>query len=337
MSSMKGTTTGTGWWRSVDELADGEVHALVSREYPSQAGLLSSPVSRRQFLRVMGASMALLSMTGCRWPDEEIVPYAHRPEHTSPGVPRRFATSMEIGGVGVPLLVTSFDGRPVKVDGNPEHPLSMGKSDAVAQASVLELYDPDRSRHPRRGGEPATWTSFMAFAEKLRKESGEGLRVLSEASSSPSLAEMKKRFHDALPKAHWVEYEPFSADARAAQRVLPRLDGAQVIVCLDDDLLGDHPTAVRNTLDFAKGRRGECGRMNRLHVLESTLTTTGAMADHRYAMPAADVPAAASKLAEAVGNGGKADGFIGEIARDLLAHGGRSLVTAGRGQPSRSG
>ncbi|MHC4860763.1 MAG: TAT-variant-translocated molybdopterin oxidoreductase, partial [Planctomycetota bacterium] len=329
MPSVNGNNATTRWWRSVDELRDGEVRRIVEREFPSRAGLLSDPVSRRQFLKVMGASMALLTMTGCRWPDEEIVPYAHRPEGTAPGVPKRFATSMEVGGVGSPLLVTSFDGRPVKVDGNPEHPLSMGKSDAIAQASVLELYDPDRSRRPLKNGEPSTWNAFRAFAEKLQEGNGEGLRVLAEASASPSLATMQKRFHAAFPKARWVEYEPFSR----AHGEVPRLDKAEVVVCLDDDILGDHPTAVRNTLDFAKGRRGEGGRMNRLHVLESTHTTTGAMADHRYPMPASDVPAAASKLMEAIRNGGEAEGFIGEIARDLLAPRGRSLVAAGLSQP----
>ena len=192
---------GKHYWRSLDELADSkDFRKMVENEFPShlQTGLpkVLSPVSRRQFLKVMGASMALMGIAGCRWPSEEIVPFASRPRNMDPGVPKLYATSVEMDGFGVPLVATSFDGRPVKVDGNAKHPMSLGGSSARVQASVLDLYDPDRSTHPvlTRDGKAraATWAEFDAFAVAAMKGSrGEGLRILAEPSLSPTRERMR--------------------------------------------------------------------------------------------------------------------------------------------------
>ena len=175
---------GKEYWRSLDELADTpEFRALVEKEFPGLAEELLSPQTRRAFLKVMGASLGVAGLAACRWPKETILPFAHRPEGRIPGVPQQFATAMDLGGAAIGLLVTGYDGRPVKVEGNPLHPISRGAATAFAQASILELYDPDRSRQVlrREGGQTfaSSWDEFTAFAGphfgKLRAKGGAGL------------------------------------------------------------------------------------------------------------------------------------------------------------------
>ena len=328
-----GKATGRSWWRSLDERADSpEFRKFVEAEFPSEAPKLLDDVSRRQFLKVMGASMALLTLAGCRWPEEEIVPYSHRPAGAVPGQAKEFASTMELGGVGFPVIARSYDGRPVKVDGNPDHPASLGASTAMVQASILELYDPDRSRGPRRAGKSASFLDFEEFARTRfagLENGGAGFRVLSEASSSPTLAALKAQLATRFPKAVWVEYEPFSREAErealeGIRRAHLKLDAADVIVSLDDDFLGDHPDAVALTRAFAARRRPD-GKMNRLHVVESAMTVTGGMADHRYPMKPSAIAALASKLHEEITAGAATH----PVAADLLAHPGTSVVTAG--------
>jgi MoCo/4Fe-4S cofactor protein with predicted Tat translocation signal len=336
-------TSPKGWWRSLDELQDtDEFCDFVNAEFPSQAPKLLSDVSRRNFLKVMGASMALMTLAGCRWPEEEIVPFAHRPEDTTPGVPKTFASALEIGGVATPVLVKSFDGRPIKVDGNPDHPAGSRGSTAITQASVLGLYDPDRSTRPRKAGKIVPFADFDQFLAShfATQGDGAGLRVLSEAVGSPTLLEMRLRFEGTFGKARWHEYEPFSRDAEieglkaATGRPLRAhldLNRATVIVSLEDDLLGEHPDSVRLTRAFAAHRSASNGEMNRLHVAESTVTVTGGAADHRYVMPSRDVAKLAGELLEQV-KSGKA---THPIAKDLIENSDGAVVTAGPGQPFR--
>jgi len=337
--------SGPAFWRSLEERADTpEFRRWVEAEFPSQADKILSPVSRRNFLKVMGASMALLGLSGCRWPEEEIVPYAHRPEGVTPGVPRQFASNYEIGGYGVPVLATSYDGRPIRVDGNPEHPLSRGASDAITQASVLELYDPDRSTAPVQGGVVSSWDAFETFAREHMETVGDGagLAVLSEAVGSPTLARMRGRFLAKYPKARWHEYEPFGREEeregleRATGkplRALPRLESADLVVSFGDDLLYDHPTAIRNTRDFAANRRGE--GMNRLHVVETGLSITGGSADHRFPRTVRGTSTLARAVAASVLDGTLAgDAAARRIAADLAACPGRSFISAGPDQPA---
>ncbi|MEW6367558.1 MAG: TAT-variant-translocated molybdopterin oxidoreductase [Acidobacteriota bacterium] len=358
---------GKRYWRSLDELADSpELRRRVERESPSLASQIWTAASRRDFLKAMGASLALGSLTGCRWPKEKIVPYAHRPEGRVPGKPEQFATAMELAGVARALLVTSYDGRPLKVEGNPEHPESRGASDAYAQASVLELYDPDRSKdvvlRQNRQRIVQTWDQFDAFAKaafsELRRRGGDGFSVLSEASSSPSLYDMRARLQQALPMMTWYEYEPVSRDNERLGtamafgrpcRAHPALDQADVILSLDSDLLMNSPVAVKHAMAFASRRRAEDFRMNRLYVVEPVVSVTGAMADHRCATPSRLVPRFACKLAGELTSdpalGTAADKaalapllqqtlpamppFFADIVRDLRENRGRSLVVAG--------
>ncbi len=221
MSSVDRETTGKAYWRSLEEWADTpEFRENLAREFPSMLPETFGPATRRQFLKVMGASMALAGVVGCtpsnptwpRWKAAKILPYAYRPDGQSPGTPQHFATSFEIGGVARALLAKSYDGRPIKIEGNPEHPASLGGADVFSQALVLGLYDPDRSRGPARfpGGQEsdATWDEFLAAAGPALADGQ--VAVLSEASSSPTLHRLRERFTARFPGAQWVEWEPIS-------------------------------------------------------------------------------------------------------------------------------
>jgi molybdopterin-containing oxidoreductase family iron-sulfur binding subunit len=234
--------------------------------------------SRRDFLRLMGASVALAGMTACRrWPSETIVPMAHRPEGYVPGSTLQYATSFELGGAATGLLVTSYDGRPIKVEGNPLHPQSLGATDPLAQATVLQLYDPDRSTDfvLREGGNAVARDkdAFAAWAGPLfgvpQTSGGQGLRVLAEPSSSPTMADMKARFAAVFPQATWVEWDPLSRDAarEGARLVFGRpmrshlaLENAQVIAAFDADILFDDPGGARERTRLGR----EAARRRRL-------------------------------------------------------------------------
>jgi len=352
MSSMKAMN----YWRSLDELEQtAEFREAVRREFPNDDWDRLPPATRRQFLKVMGASFALAGLTACRWPKEEIVPFAHRPEGRTPGVPQRFATSMEIDGVALGLLVTSFDGRPIKAEGNPLHPDSLGALSAVAQAEILQLYDPDRSRRLllREGGQEYVkdWSDFESFAGERFSGAGAGVAVLAGASSSPALA--------AHPDARWYEYEPISRDNEregtrlvfgSMVRIHPHFGEAEVVACFDADPLFDHPAALRLAREFAAARNPEAGIAARLYVGESGYSLTGVRADQRVAVASTrvpallaavanrlvaehglDLPAAAAGFAGATDHSATDDErhFAGLLAADLMAHRGRSVILIG--------
>ncbi|OYW05414.1 MAG: hypothetical protein B7Z61_06290, partial [Acidobacteria bacterium 37-71-11] len=307
---VKGPSVGKAYWRSLDELADTpEFRVLVEKEFPGLAEELTSPQTRRAFLKVMGASLGVAGLAACRWPKETILPFAHRPEDRIPGVPQQYATAMELNGLNgaaTGLLVTSYDGRPVKIEGNPLHPASRGAASAVAQASLLELYDPDRSRQVLRrdGGQAfaSSWDEFAAFAgghfAALRAKKGAGLAVLAEDSSSPSLARLRQRFAETFPEAMWVPWEAIPRDdgRLAAARLfgeplrpLLRFDRADVVLCLDADPIFDHPAAVAHARDFAARRRGEGGTMSRVYSTGAVMSLTAAAADQRLAVASSRV------------------------------------------------
>jgi molybdopterin-containing oxidoreductase family iron-sulfur binding subunit len=276
-----------------------EFRQFVREHFPSQEPLLDDAVSRRRFCQLMGGSLALAGLTGCiHWPEQKLAPENQRPQDRVPGAPSYFATCWELGGVAEGLLVKSVDGRPVKIEGNSRHPFSRGASSAFAQALVLELYDPGRSQAlvRRAGGQAttATWDEFAAALKEVtaRLAGGTGLHILSEASSSITLADMRTRLLKAMPAAQWHEYEPINRDNEREETKLAfgqpmrpqyHLDKADVIVCIDEDLFGTHPAALKHTRDFA-ARRDPDAAMTRLHVYESGWTITGAMADHRTAV-----------------------------------------------------
>ncbi len=348
------------FWRTIDELADDPAfHSELCREYPSQAEAIIDPVQRRTFLKLMGASLALAGFSACtRQPAEKIVPYVRQPEEMVLGKPLFFATAMPLGGVAAGLLVESHEGRPTKVEGNPQHPGSLGATDVFAQAATLQLYDPDRAQTLTHLGDIRPWSSFLgamrAVLTAQQPLKGAGLRVLTESVSSPTLAAQIRDLMAAYPSARWHQWDPLSRDTvRAGARLAfgedvetqYRIDQADVILSLDADLLASGPGSLRYAREFSRRRRpDEAERMSRLYALESMPTSTGSKADHRLTLRPSEVASAARRIAAAVGvadagaaapagTSARLDKWIRAIAADLQAHRGSSLVVAGDGQP----
>ncbi|HEV8631670.1 MAG TPA: TAT-variant-translocated molybdopterin oxidoreductase, partial [Thermoanaerobaculia bacterium] len=353
-------------WRNLDELSgSASFAAAVENEFPRQAVPLGLGVDRRRFMQLMGASLALGGATACtRQPLEKIVPYVKQPEELVPGLPLFFATGAPVpGGHALGVLATSHMGRPTKIEGNPEHPASLGSTDVFAQASVLGLYDPDRSKVIRNFERIRTWEAFVdALTVELAKQEsggGGGLRILSGMVTSPALRAQIEAVQRRFPAARWYQWEPVNdrsahLGARAAfgrdLAVHHDLARAEVVLTLDCDLLAQGPGAVRYARDFARGRRvwenaagANAAAMNRLYAVETTPCPTSTLADHRLALPPAEIGLFTVALAAAVGLPGVAAPgaprdagaarLLPALARDLLAHSGRSLVVAGQAAP----
>jgi molybdopterin-containing oxidoreductase family iron-sulfur binding subunit len=349
--------SGRTYWRGLEELADSpEFREFLHREFPEQASEFVDPAGRRAFLKLMGASLALAGVGACtRQPPEKIVPYVRAPEEVVPGRPLFFATAMSLGGAAIGLLAESHMGRPTKIEGNPDHPASLGATDAFAQASVLDLYDPDRAQTITYLGDVRPWGAFLGAIQAAlaveRQSEGAGFRLLTETVTSPTLADQIRALLADLPGARWHQYEPAAPHAsRAAARetfgqpvgVVYRVAAADVILALDADFLTCGPAAVRHARDFSARRSvsGEQAAMNRLYAVESTPTGTGAMADHRLSARPSEVEVLARAIAGRLGvDAGAPDvapdraRWIDAVARDLQAHGGASLVVAGDRQP----
>jgi len=354
--------TGPEYWRSLEELAGSEeFQSALHREFPKGASEWVDSVSRRGFLKVMGASLGLAGLTattGCvRLPLEPIVPYVRQPEGVIPGRPMYYATASTLGGYASPLLVESHLGRPTKVEGNDLHPASLGGTDIFAQASLLGLYDPDRSQTVMSMGDVRSWQAFLgAIRGPLSAQKplqGAGIRILTPTISSPTLADQLRNFLKIYPQAKWHVYEPINRDnvlegAKLAfgQPVETRYDfsKADVIVSLDADFLyAGFPGNTRYIRDFASRRNPDSGNMNRLYVIESTPSSTGAKADHRFAAKAAEVVILGRDLAHfsvtremiPIANvaGGQYGNFLSAAGGDLLSHKGAGLVIAGDHQP----
>lgn len=351
---------GRDFWRSLDELAETDAfQELAQREFPQHMAEWRPGMNRRAFLRLMGASLALAGLTGCTGgPPEKIVPYVDAPETTVPGRPRFFATSMQLGGYALGLLAQSQMNRPTKLEGNPDHPASLGATDAFAQASILTLYDPDRAKEVTHAGLPSSWDEFLAALRPVLQQQnasgGAGLRILTETVTSPTLHSRLQALSAAFPNATWHQYEPVNRDAvyagaalafGSAQEPVYHLDRAGVILCLDADLFADTPGRVRYARDFAAGRGAaqDDTPRNRLYAVESGPTLTGAAADHRLPLPAGHIESFARALALTFGlevqppDVAAADAiptrWVEAISRDLQAHRGSSLVIAGDYQP----
>ena len=296
--------TGPEYWRSLEELAGSAAfQEALHREFPKGASEWIDSVSRRGFLKVMGASLGLAGMTGCvKLPKEEIVPYVRQPENVVPGRPKYYATALTLSGYASPVLVESHMGRPTKIEGNDQHPASMGGTDIFAQAELLTMYDPDRSQNVVSMGDQRSWGAFLgAIRGPLAAQKplqGAGIRILTPTISSPTLADQLRTFLKNYPQAKWHVYEPINRDnvlegAKLAfgQPVETRYDfsKADVIVSLDADFLyAGFPGNTRYIRDFA-ARRDPDGKMNRLYVIESTPSTTGAKADHRLPVSAGEI------------------------------------------------
>jgi len=360
-----GESQGKEYWRSLDELAETEeFQQLLENEFSASASQWTDPVGRRRFLRLMGASFALAGLAGCtRQPEEKILPYAKFPEASVPGKPRYFASALALGGYADGVLVESHMGRPTKIEGNPDHPASLGKSDVLGQAAILGLYDPDRSQVVVEAGRISSWRNFVGALNRQmgaqRLKAGAGLRILTQATTSPTLFSQITSLLDEFPEARWHQYEPLSRHTfyEGTQRafgedvhLVHEFDKADVVLSLGSDFLTQGPGHIRHARDFVARRRPEPGqpaeqtRMNRLYAVETVPTSTGAFADHRLRLKASGFEAFARALAAELGVRvappaprdvpEHAQAWIGPLARDLAAHRGRAIVIAGDEQPA---
>lgn len=367
---MSDRRTGQQYWRSFEQMADSQETAKhLENEFPDYNPKEIASMPRRSFMKLMGASMAVagITATGCRrWPKEELVPSTAGLRDQLPGVPEFFATALERNGVADSVLVTSYDGRPIKVEGNPIHPLFtswarpdgaplLGASNVFAQASVLELYDPARTRsvisvtgNDSKTVKSTSWDAFVAAFEAAAARGT--VAVLSEASSSLTYADLKAKFVEKYPNSIWAEYEPLTRDAEveAAQlafkrnvRPLYHLAKANTIVSLDGDLLGTHPNRIRHANDWSAGRRAADreGVMNRLYIAESCFSITGTVADHRLPIRPTQLASIALGLAAALGVGGVGapgelteaqKAWVAAAANELKASGGKGVVAVGQ-------
>jgi MoCo/4Fe-4S cofactor protein with predicted Tat translocation signal len=350
--------SGQEYWRCLEELSDSEAfRQWIEEEFPRQAAGWLEGVSRRDFLKLMGASLALAGLNACGKPtaqDEKIVPYVSQPEAMVIGRPMFFATAFPVGGVGTGVLVESHEGRPTKIEGNPDHPASLGATDACAQASILDLYDPDRSQVVSNAGRISTWNAFLAAIrddlEQERQSGGAGLRILTETVTSPTFADQLRRLLAKFPRARWHQYEPVNRDnARAGARLafgedvntVYRFDNAEVILSLDADFLFRGAAKVRYARQFADKRRVRQDKtaMNRLYVIEAMPSVTGSIADHRLALRPSEIANFAAAIAARIGlpvksaSEVKQSQWIDALARDLIKHRGASVVVAGDQQP----
>ena len=356
--------TGKQYWRTLEELAgDPRFEELLQREFPRQApSEWDESVDRRDFLKLMGASLALAGLSGCgRAPEQYLVPYVKQPDGLVLNKPLFFATAMTFGADAIGLLVESHEGRPTKVEGNPDHPSSLGSSNVFAQASILNLYDPDRAQTVTKAGEIQTWSQFVdaaqALAAALRSTRGDGLRILTGIISSPMIAAQLESILTLYPLAKWHQWEPAVGDGTreggklAFGRYLStvyRPENAEVILSLDSDFLASGPGNVRYMREFYRRRKldqfatgDRVGKeMSRLYVVEPTPSVTGSSADHRLPLRYADIEQFARALAAKLGLGGSGklsaatEKWLDAVVKDLKKYPGRTLVVAGEQQPA---
>jgi molybdopterin-containing oxidoreductase family iron-sulfur binding subunit len=356
--SRLASAEGRLYWRSIGELTDSpEFREYLHREFPEQASEWNDPKGRREFLKLMSASLALAGVGACtRQPEEQIVPYVQQPEEIVPGRPLFFASSVVQSGYARPVLVESHMGHPTKIEGNPEHPASLGAADVFTQAEILNLYDPDRAKIVTERGDVRSWGNFLTAAQQAlagqQAKQGAGLRFLTGPITSPSLADVMASILRAYPQARWHQFDPAGAHGMtpADGRAIYHFDKADVVVTLDADFVNCGPGSLRYQRDFAARRRVMDDRKdtNRLYAIESAPTLTGAKADHRLPVRASEIEAIARELAGAIGSSAPAPAgasvprpgsqeiakFVSAVAKDLQAHRGRSLVVPGEYQPA---
>src|SRR5215469_3198454 len=356
--------TGKQYWRTLEELAgDPSFEELLQREFPRQApSEWDESVDRRDFLKLMGASLALAGLSGCgRAPEQYLVPYTKQPDGLVLNEPLFFATAMTFGADAMGLLVESHEGRPTKIEGNPDHPSSLGSSNIFAQASILDLYDPDRAQTVTKAGEIQTWSQFLdaaqALAAALRSTRGDGLRILTGIISSPMVAAQLQNILTLYPLAKWHQWEPAVGDSPREGGKLAfgnyvntvyHPEHAEVILSLDSDFLASGPGNVRYMREFYRRRKldqfTEADRlgneMSRLYVVEPTPSVTGSSADHRLPLRSAEIEQFARALAAKLGLGGSGklspttEKWLDAVVKDLRKYPKRTLVVAGEHQPA---
>jgi molybdopterin-containing oxidoreductase family iron-sulfur binding subunit len=355
--------TGKQYWRTLEELADDpHFEELLHREFPRQASEWDDSLDRRNFLKLAAASLAFAGLSGCgQKPEQVIVPYVKQPDGMILGKPLFYATAMPVGADAIGLLVESHEGRPTHVWGNKDHPSSGGGTDVFAQASVLNLYDPDRAQTVTNLGEIRTWSEFLSAAQAIaitaKATNGAGFRILTGTITSPTLTALIESLLKQFPLARWHQWEPAVSDgAREGAKLafgryvntVYRPEKAEVILSLDADFLASGPGHIRYMKDFYSRRKldqfSESDRigqeLNRLYVVEPTPTVTGAAADHHLPLRASEVELFARALAANLGLAGSpapsagAEKWLEAVAKDLQRFKRNSLVIAGEQQPA---
>lgn len=345
------------YWKSLGELAKNEEYEkFVEREFPENASELNDDVSRRSFLRMMGASIALAGFAACRRPVQKILPYSKMPEDVDPGKPLYYASAMPFQDALNGIVVQNNDGRPGKIEGNEMHPASMGNTSIFGQAALLNMYDPDRSRYVRKDGERSSVRAFAKFCDSYFADTDKNIAFVSEANSSPTYQRLKDNAMQQLPNAQWVTYEPFSENNALEGtnmafgqrlRTYNKFDEAEVIVSFDDDFLNPaaQKNSVENTRRFTDGRdvKTTDDDMSRFYAVESTFSFTGSNADNRLRVKSSEMPlfiyALAAELSKSVSGLSAFSGYsnkfsehewVSALAEDLLDNRGESLLTVGR-------
>ncbi len=354
---------GKEYWLSLDQARGPEEYKRYLLErYHDGNHKTPDHLSRRNFLTLMGASIALASLSGCRRPVEKIIPYVNQPEGVIPGVAQHYATSMPSGNSAYGLIIENHEGRPTKIEGNPLHPSTLGASNAMIQASILGLYDPDRSKAVKHKGADSNYDEFVSFwREKIdgvKTNKGDGLVILSEPFSSPTLARYKRDIMKTFPEAEWITWEPIGEEniynavknlSGKSLRPVYHFDRARVILALDSDFLNAEGENIRAARGFADGRRldNSNNSMNRLYAVENAFSITGGMADHRLRVRSGDIGGFVISLAQTLKQLGLRLGDISgqnnhnfdekwleALARDLIQSRGKSLLAAGNRQPA---
>ena len=349
------------WYRSLRELENtAEFQEMLHREFPEAASEFPKGLSRRRWLQIMGSSLALAGVSGCRFEAETLAPFATRPANRIPGKTQQFNTTVEIAGQARALRATSYDGRPIKLDGNPDHLSSGGASDSYTQATILDLYDPDRGQTPieSTGGSKfnRSWIEADTFLteqfSQFAGSKGDGLCVLAESTSSPTAQRLKTALQDKFPQMKWFDYSSLSpVNSRGGAtlafgkpvRTEYDLESAAVVVTIDSDLLGQHPEGLRNARSFSRGRNPDSEQMTRLYAVECEFTGTAVAADHRVALRPSQIAGFLASVEQALASDEETHAadesapwsqqVFAALVDDLKKHPGQSVITVGERQP----
>ena len=345
---------GPAFWRTLEEAAETEeMTEYIEQEFPGLSGQIPQGVDRRSLLKVMAASLAMAGAAACtKQPKELIVPYVRQPENVIPGTALFYATAMTTGGYARGLLVESHLNRPTKAEGNPDHPASLGATTIFEQASILNLYDPDRSQTVMQTGRMSTWGNFTGKlsteAQEVGMRKGEGFAILTGVTTSPTLQSQMSALLAQWPAAKWYVHEPGvnPGVASAAKKIAGRkafvaydLSKADVIVSLESDFLNSGPAAMVYARQFGRKRALDSVETpNRLYAIESSPSVSGSLADHHFSVKSGEIASIAYQLAKAVGvsapaAAGTPPSWLSAVAEDLTKAKGHSVVIAGEFQP----
>jgi len=323
------------YWKSIEEFKNPKPFKEAAiNEFPDSIMEAPSKMSRKKFLAIMGASIALAGLSGCRKPVQKILPYVDQPEGVIPGIPKYYATTMPFGLNSFGVIVENHEGRPTHIEGNKNHPSSLGATNPIVQASILDLYDPDRSKLIKNKGKRSSWKKV---SEELKMIDKKRIAVLSHSFSSPSIHKIKKSLEE--QGISWYCYDPISDEneLEGIKRAYNKdafanysISDADRILSLDSDFLNVDANPIKNTKDFSRKRKvvsQKNAKMNRLYVVEGNLTTTGAMADHRKRLKQSEINEFVYKIWDRFKGNESSDNFINAVYKDLK--GNKGLIKGG--------